>query len=303
MNGKSIHLLEPVFMQRLDQMSIASKSRIRGTMQGKRRSSEYGSSLDFADYRLYSQGDDTRQLDWHAYGRTGKPFVKLFKDEQELQVNLWLDASQSMNFGKIEGATPLRSKWEYARQLAAAIGYISLCRYDQVSASAFTTHITKKLKQLRGKASSQRLFEFLEGCQAEGVGDVGAVFCNSSFLPRQSGMTWLFSDFLYDQGVEEALAYLLAAKQEVVAVQILAPDELVPKLAGELRLIDSESGAAKEVAISSSVLEAYQIEIQKYTSTLRTFCYERGITYVLAITNVPVEDVLLKEFRRSGIIR
>ncbi|MBD0379142.1 DUF58 domain-containing protein [Paenibacillus sedimenti] len=294
MSGNGWDLLDPALLQRLEQMNIAAKSRIRGTMQGKRRSTDFGSSLEFADYRLYTPGDDTRQLDWHAYGRTGKPFIKLFMDEQELQVNLWLDASQSMNFS---------SKWEYAKQLAAAIGYISLSRYDRVSAAVFTSQITKQLKLFRGKGSSLRFFNFLSGSQAEGLGDMGAVFRNPSILPRQSGMTWLFSDFLYEQGVEEALTYLLAAKQEVAAIQILAPEELAPELAGELRLIDSETGAAKEVAMSSKILQAYRKAVEQYTSGLKAFCYERGITYVLAVTSVPIDEFLLGELRRKGLMR
>ncbi|NOV03451.1 DUF58 domain-containing protein [Paenibacillus planticolens] len=298
------HLLDPALMRRLDQLSIAAKNRIRGTMQGRRRSKDLGTSLEFADYRLYSPGDDTRQLDWHAYGRTGKPFIKLFMDEQELQVNLWLDASASMDFGRIEGMDSTRcSKWEYARQLAAGIGYLSLNRYDRVSAAAFTTQITKQMRLLRGKGSSHRLFEFLEKCHPSGAGDMGAVFRNPAVLPRQAGMTWVFSDFLYEDGIEEALKYIQAAKQEVVAVQVLAPEELDPKLSGELRLIDSESKAAREVAMSSKVLHAYREAAMQHTQMLRAFCHGRGITYLLAVTDVSPGDFLLGELRRSGLVR
>ncbi|MEC0232595.1 DUF58 domain-containing protein [Paenibacillus alba] len=300
MNG-GLNLLDPALMRRLDQMSIAAKSRIRGTMQGKRRSKQLGSSLEFADYRLYTPGDDTRQLDWHAYGRTGKPFIKLFMDEQELQVHLWLDASKSMDFGRKEGVAP--SKWEYARQLAAGIGYLSLNRFDRVSAAMFTNEITKQQKLLRGKGSSLRLFEFLASTEPEGIGDISAAFRNPSILPRQAGMTWVFSDFFYEQGLEDALKYLLAAKQEVVVVQVLAPDELDPLLMGELRLLDSETGAAREVAMSSKVLQAYKEAAFQYTQTLKSFCYERGITYLLALTDVPAADFLLGELRRNGLVR
>ncbi|OPH47483.1 hypothetical protein BC351_09765 [Paenibacillus ferrarius] len=296
-----LNLLDPALMRRLDQMSIAAKSRIRGTMQGSRRSKQLGSSLEFADYRLYTPGDDTRQLDWHAYGRTGKPFIKLFMDEQELQVHLWLDASKSMDFGRKEGVIP--SKWEYARQLAAGIGYLSLNRYDRVSAATFTNEVTKQQKLLRGKGSSLRLFEFLASTEPDGIGDISAAFRNPAILPRQAGMTWVFSDFFYEQGLEDALKYLLAAKQEVVVVQVLAPDELDPLLTGELRLLDSETGAAREVAMSSKVLQAYKEAAFQYTQTLKSFCYERGITYLLASTDVPAADFLLGELRRNGLVR
>ncbi|GGI43398.1 hypothetical protein GCM10008018_01870 [Paenibacillus marchantiophytorum] len=296
-----LNLLDPALMRRLDQMSIAAKSRIRGTMQGRRRSKDQGSSLEFADYRLYTPGDDTRQLDWHAYGRTGKPFIKLFMDEQELQVHLWLDASKSMDFGQKDGSGS--SKWAYARQLAAGIGYLALNRFDRVSAAMFTTQITRQMRLVRGKGSAPRLFEFLTGGQPLGEGDIGAVFRNPACLPRQAGMTWLFSDFLYEQGIEESLKYLLAAKQEVIVVQVLAPEEINPSFSGELRLIDSESGAAREVAMSSKVLESYRAAVQQYTQSLKAFCYERGITYLLAVTDIPPGDFLLGTLRNNGLVR
>lgn len=115
-------------------------------------------------------------------------------------------------------------------------------------------------------------------------------------------MTWLFSDFFYESGVEEALAYLLAARQEVVVIQVLSPEEVAPKLSGELRLIDSESGEAKEVAISPKVLQAYRKAVEQYTGALKAFCYERGITYTLAVTDAPPAEFVLKELRRSGVI-
>jgi uncharacterized protein (DUF58 family) len=104
--------LDSSLMLRLDSLSLAAKNRIRGTMQGKRRSRQLGSSQEFADYRIYTPGDDTRQFDWNVFGRTGKPFIKQFMDEQELQVNVYIDCSKSMDFG--EGTA---NKFLYARQL------------------------------------------------------------------------------------------------------------------------------------------------------------------------------------------
>lgn len=300
MNGGS-KLLDAALLQRLERMSIAAKSRIRGTVQGKRRSSELGSSLDFADYRLYSPGDDIRQLDWNAYGRTGKPFIKLFMDEQELPINLWLDASASMDFGQSSGATSL-TKWTFARQLAAGVGYIALSRYDRVSAVVYTDRVLHQLRQLRGKGSSLRLFDFLAASIPGGAGDIASVFANPAVLPGRPGMTWLFSDFLYEHGVQEALTYLQAAKQEVVVVQVLSPEETDPQLSGELRLIDSESGDGKEVAISGRVLQSYREEVRHYTESLKRYCFERGIAYVLAKTDIPPADLLLGGFRQNGLL-
>jgi len=310
-------LLDSQLLARLDMLSIAAKTRIRGTLQGRRRSRGLGSSLEFADYRLYSPGDDTRQLDWNAYGRTGKPFIKLFMDEQELQVHLWLDVSASMGFGGANGVSPPLSapaaggaatglqplsKLEYAKRLAAAIGYMSLNRFDRVGAASFTDRIESRLAPLRGKGSAPRLFAFLEQCALAGAGDAAAVFGQPGALPGQPGMTWLFSDFMYESGVREALSYLLAARQEVVVVQVLAREEVAPSLSGELKLIDSESGLGKEVAFSDKVLRAYGKAFDRFTGELRAFCFERGIAYVQAVTDMPVDEVLLKELRRSGLL-
>jgi uncharacterized protein (DUF58 family) len=297
-------LLDGALLRRLDQMSVATKSRIRGTIQGKRRSRDLGSSLDFADYRLYSPGDDTRQLDWNAYGRTGKPFIKLFMDEQELQVHLWLDVSQSMSFGKSSNSHAVfsQTKWEYARQLAAGVGYISLNRYDRVSTGLFSDQVVSQLRNLRGRGSAFRLFDYLTVNEPSGAGDIYKAFRNPTVAPKLPGMTWIFSDFLYEHGVQEALTYLLAAKQEVVVVQVLSPEEIEPQLSGELRLIDSETGNGKEVAISSKVLQAYRAEVRLYTEMLKKYCFERGITYLNARTDIPPAEMLLGSFRQSGLL-
>ncbi|UJF35103.1 DUF58 domain-containing protein [Paenibacillus hexagrammi] len=262
--------------------------------------------MEFADYRLYTPGDDPRRLDWHVYGRTGRPFIKLFMDEQELHVHVWLDASKSMDFGgysySYSSQAPL-TKWDYARQLAAAIGYISLSRYDRVSVSTFVDTITGQVKQLRGKGSVPRLFEFLETVETNGEGDIGAVFKYSGQLYRQPGMTWLFSDFMYEAGVKESLKYLLAARQEVVVVQILTPEEITPSLTGELKLIDSESGQSKEVAMTERVLQSYRLAVEEHTLDLKAFCHEHGIACFLAVTDTDPVAWLWNELQSSGLIR
>ncbi|GCL73372.1 DUF58 domain-containing protein [Paenibacillus naphthalenovorans] len=291
--------LDPKLLLRLEQMSLAAKRRTRGTMQGKRRSKQLGASLEFADYRMYAPGDDIRRFDWGAYARTGKPFIKQFMDEQELQVNLYIDVTRSMGFPLEEAAG---NKLMYARQLAACIGYMALSGYDRVSARLFSDRIVRELPMLRGKGSVHRLFRFLSEAEAESGGDIADAVMKPGAIPRQPGMTWIFSDFLYESGIEEALNYLLAARQEVVVVQVLSEEEMRPALTGDLRLIDSESGTGKEVAVTARVIEAYQAAIRQYTHGLKQFCHERGMTYVLATTDVPVADAVLRSLREHGLL-
>jgi uncharacterized protein (DUF58 family) len=297
MSGGSGLQLDSSLMLRLDSLSLAAKNRVRGTMQGKRRSRQLGSSQEFADYRMYSPGDDTRQFDWNVFGRTGKPFIKQFMDEQELQVNVYIDCSQSMDFG-----AGTANKFLYARQLAACIGYIALAGYDRVSARLFSARIDRQLPMLRGKGSMHRLVQFLEEANAESSGDLASVMMQPARLPRQPGVTWLFSDFLYESGIEESLSFLLAARQEIVVVQVLSPEEMHPDLTGDLRLIDSESLSGKEVAVTGRVIKAYQEAVRQYTRGLQRFCHERSLTYVLTVTDTPLLETVQRAFRQSGVL-
>lgn len=294
--------IDPGTLARLERMSVAAKNRIRGTLQGRRRSRQLGASLDFADYRLYTPGDDVRQIDWNVYGRSGKPFVKLFLDEQELQLRLLVDVSASMDTGGESSGGD--NKLRYAKRLAACIGYMALSGYDRVGAGVFGEHITSTLPYVRGKGSASRLFRFLAEAEPEldREGSLHRALSQPGALPGQPGMTWLFSDFLYESGVAETLNLLSAAKQEIVVVQVLSPEELHPELSGDLRLIDVESGTGKEVAISGKVLKAYKEALDAYTGSLRAYCHERRITYALAPTHVPALDWIASTLRQTGVL-
>jgi uncharacterized protein (DUF58 family) len=294
--------LDTETLVRLERMSVAVKSRIRGLMQGKRRSRQTGTSLDFADFRQYMPGDDIRQIDWNVYKRSGKPFIKLFLDEQELLLRVWVDVSASMNTGG-ESATDRTNKLLHAKRLAACIGYIGLAGYDRVAAGVFGQDITATLPAMRGKGAAHRLFEFLAEATPEREGNIHRALSQPGAIPRQPGMTWLFSDFLYEAGVQEAISLLIAAKQEVVVVQVLSPEELHPQLAGDLRLVDVETGTGKEVSMSGTVLRAYQEALDSYTGSLRSFCHERNIAYALAPTNVPPLDWLVSTLRGTGALQ
>lgn len=294
--------LDKDLMLRLEQMTLFTKGRIRGTMQGQRRSKLMGASLDFADYRLYSPGDDFRQLDWNAYARTGKPFIKLFLDEQELQVHLYIDGSKSMDFGLHEQGSR-SNKFMYAKQLAACIGYIALAGYDRVGVRFFSDQMDAKLPLIRGKGAAPKLFQFLAEQQTCQQGDIAKAILHPMSTPVQPGLTWLFSDFLYETGVEEAVSYLRATGQDVVVVQILSPLEINPSYSGELRLVDSESGQGKEVAMSRKVIKNYQAVLQQYTSSLQRLCFDQNIAYMLVSTETPVAETVSRIFRHSGVVR
>jgi uncharacterized protein (DUF58 family) len=309
--------LPQALLPKLERLALQARHRMRGSNPGKRRSGQTGSSLEFADYRPYAPGDELRKLDWRVYAKTGRPYVKLFQDEQELPVTLYVDASASMSFqapaqgipaaagfSASTGAhSPASDKYLYAKRLAACVGYAALCGYDRVGVQLFSESITARLPMLRGKGSLFRLMEFLAQARTEAGGDLVSVFMKPASLPQRPGQTWIFSDFLFPSGVEESIKALLAARQEVRIVQVLSPEEWNPVLSGDLRLIDCETGTGKEVAVTGAVLEAYKKTVRQYTEALERFCRDKGIPYHLAVTGTPLEDTILNGFRRAGMLQ
>ncbi|MDR9856139.1 DUF58 domain-containing protein [Paenibacillus sp. VCA1] len=306
------HLLPSDWMARLERLTLGSGRRVAGTLQGKRRSSRLGSSLEFADYRSYTPGDDIRRFDWGVYSRTGKPFVRQFMDEQELMVSLYVDCSASMDFGGASGSDGNVSrkagenKLLFAKKLAASIGYIALCSYERVAVSCYSDGLDGRLPILRGKGAALRMFQFLQDMPSGGEGSLAAALAQPGAMPRLKGMTWIFSDFWLAEGAEQAgnaLSRLASAGQEVVLVHVLSPEEIDPELSGDLRLVDSELNTGKEVAITGRVLERYREELELYRNELHKIASERGISYAAVSSGMTLQEAVFGVFAGSGLVQ
>jgi uncharacterized protein (DUF58 family) len=289
-------LLDPQFLRRLERMQVVSKRMARGTQAGKRRSRNTGSSVEFADYRAYAPGDDLRQLDWNAYARTGKLFLKKFLDEQELHISLYIDCSRSMAYGE-------PSKFQRAVQLAAALGYISLHHFDYVSVYAFDDKISASLRSLHGKGKVQQLFRFLQSLQPGGAGEINQALRSAQAVHGKPGISVIVSDFLYETGYEQGIAFLQAARQEVALVQLLTKEERDPQYEGGLRLIDSETQQQKEISFNPLVLDEYRGTVKTYQAQLAGYAFSRGISYLDVEPERPVEEILFHICKQSGLIR
>jgi len=293
---------DPAQLHQLERLTIAAKGRVRGTMQGKRRSRLLGSSLEFADFRPYAPGDDIRRLDWNVYGRTGKAFIRQFWDEQEMNLSLYIDGSPSMRFGYVPGeegrmAPPKTNKLACALRLAACVGYAALAGEDRVAACVFADRRISALPAVRGKGAALRLFAYLEEelarpvAEAPGTDDLRVAFSQAGVYPRTPGQSWLFTDGLYAQGLETVLNRFATAGQHLVFVHVLGPEELAPDLAGERKLIDAETGEDKDVAFGANVQKAYYRELNAHIAMIRKWCAGRGFDYVLADTSVPAVEI------------
>src|SRR3954451_25415563 len=160
-------LLDPQFLARLEQLELVSKKIFLGRLKGERRSKKKGQSVEFADYRNYVVGDDLRFLDWNLYGRLDRLFIRLFMEEEDLHFYVLLDNSLSMSFG-----TP--TKLHYARQVAAALGFIGLVNLDRVRVQAFNDRLVQRLPALRGRRSLWRMIDYLDKLEPAGPSALAA---------------------------------------------------------------------------------------------------------------------------------
>ena len=294
-------LISPDLMKRLEQLQLLARRRSKSTAKGERRSGARGQSVEFADYRTYVPGDDLRRIDWNLFGRLERLFLKLYEEERELPVTIYLDSSESMSFGRL-------SKFDFARQVAAAVGYVALCGFDRVTVEPFPladdqAGLVGELRAVRGRRSAMRFFDNLNRLKAGGTADFNQALRRGAMKHRAQGVIVVLSDFLDPAGYEDGLKSLASRGSEVHAVQILAPEELEPSSYGDLRVIDSETGAEQEVTFGKYRLKSYRATVQNYCRRLQEYCRARGIRYQLAQSDTPIDDLLLKAMRTGGMWR
>ncbi len=289
------YLLSPQLLRKLEQAAIVSRHILVGRTKGERRSARRGSSVEFADFRSYHPGDDLRYLDWNAFARLQRLFLKLFVEEEDLHVYVLLDSSHSMDFGA-------PSKFTWSIQAAAALSYIALCSGDRVQAYLHSAGAGDCSRLFRGRGSAPELFEWLASRSAAGgTGLPEAVRWLRSTAPAP-GLIFLLSDLLSPDW-ETALSQLAAGKGEVCLLHIFSQEDYQPAARGDLRLVDSETQQEREITMGASVLRRYLAERDAFLSSVRAACNRYGFSYLFALSNQSVEDVILKSLRQLEVIK
>lgn len=289
-------LLSPELLARLERLELVSRKVFRGRMKGERRSLRKGQSVEFADFRNYVPGDDLRFIDWNTYARLDRLFLKLFLEEEDLHFYTLIDASSSMGFGE-------PTKFQYAKQLAAALGFIGLIRADRVRIETLGQSAARPGPILRGRANLWRMFALLEQLS---LGDsVSLAEGIKNFCLRNSGkgILVLITDLLDKQGFEAAFRYLVTQNMDVYVIHVLSAEELDPDIRGDLRLVDCEDADTAEVTVSAPLLQRYQQTLAAFTASAREFCSRRGMNYLLANNQTPVEHLISSYLRRRGLVR
>ncbi len=287
---------QPEFLKKLERLRLVAKRLSWSGAKGEHPSPRKGFSLEFSDYRKYQKGDDFRYVDWNIYRRLERLCLKLFTAEEEMNIYLLLDASRSM----AEGSPP---KIEYAKSVAAALGYIGLKNLDRVGGATFSSDLLSPLALGRGRKQILTLFNFLGGLSCQGETDLrSSVKSFSSLFPRP-GLVVLLSDLFDPRGYRAGLEELLRKRYELLVIHILdeAETDLEPR--GEVSLLDVESEREKRLFLDGDLVRRFQRELKSYFEEIESFCLSRQLDYLRTTTATPFEDFLLLTLRQVRSVR
>lgn len=292
-------LIDSQLMAKLDQVDVVSRKIFAGKLQGERRSKKRGVSVEFADYRHYVHGDDLRFVDWNIYARLDKLFLKMFLEEEDLSLIIALDSSASMNWGN-------PSKFIFIQRLAMALGYVGLVNHNRVTLYAYDSDGVLPLPNLRGTRRTREMGAWLLDLEPGG----GSAFADSMrtvALSRQGkGVMIILSDFMYKEGYEKGLRYLVGGGYDTFCIQVLSPEEIEPAqhgLAGDLRLTDIEDEDTAEVTVSAVLLKRYKENLDAYCGRLREYCVRRGMMHLTIDTATDLTTLLLEYLRKRGLLK
>jgi uncharacterized protein (DUF58 family) len=285
-------LFDSEFLKKLEQLRLIAKRLYRSRARGEHHTIKRGMSLEFSDYRRYHTGDDFRYIDWNIFSRLDRLFLKVFTAEEDLVVHLLLDSSASMGFG-----TP--PKLDYAKKVAAALGYIALSNLDRVGITAFTDHLREALPLVRGKDQLFTILRYFDDVTPQGKTALSKSLMEYAFHNKRTGLAIVISDLLAPQGLEKGLEALLFSRFEVVVLQVIDEEEIIPSLGGALRLVDIETGQEQRLTIDNHLLRRYQEKVRDYFAHIEEFCAKRQIEYVRTSTILPFEDLILRYLRQG----
>lgn len=288
-------------LRKLEQLTLVA-DRVRvGAMKGDRRSTKRGTSIEFADYRNYARGDDLRRLDWNVYARLERPFIKLLEEEEDLAVHLLVDASASMDWPN--EAEDENNKLHYALMLAGALGHIGLASGDLVNVTLLRSTGNQQWGPFRGRQNTLRLLQFLEAGKAAGITDLNLALRDYALRGRRPGLLFILSDLLSPSGYRDGLNALQSRGHEVGLIHILSTDEVDPPLAGDVKLLDVETGQDAEITLDSSTLSLYRRRLQEWQQEMAEYCAGRGVHYIPVVTDLPWERLVMQTLRAREIVR
>ncbi|HEX2827814.1 MAG TPA: DUF58 domain-containing protein [Burkholderiales bacterium] len=290
-------LFDADFLKRLERLHLAAKRLDWAGPGGGHAASRKGHSLEFSDYRRYQRGDDLRYVDWNIYRRLDRLVLKIFTAEEELNLYLLVDTSASM-------ASPAAAegKSDYARKVAAALGYIGLKNLDRVGGAAFSSALQTPLKLGRGRTQILRLFGFLDGLTCAGATDLQAAVQRFTALFPQPGLAVIASDLFDPAGWRAAVEALVRRRHQVLVVHVLDEQDIEPRVLGDVALVDAEGRRERRLFVDAELARRFQEELAAYFREIESACASLGAGYLRTTTSVAFDDFILKSLRQLGAV-
>jgi uncharacterized protein (DUF58 family) len=289
--------IDEQFLQQVELLQMLIKNNVAGMFGGNHKSKNYGSSCEFADYRDYIAGDDIKKIDWNAYARFEKLYLKLYLDERQMHTRIYIDGSRSMRYGN-------GKKDVQAIKLAAAFAYLSVCEMDKVSIYVIQEGEVKEvIVGMLGKDAFVHEIGKLNDIEFSGDS-----YISKAILPTKvgygDGMSVIISDFLTDNNFEDAIDYLASKRRDILCAQVLSKEELNPKARGKMHFFDSENTAKfYRKNINREIAQAYKQALEFATGRISDFCASRGADYMLVSAEDSMQEVFFGKLADKGVIK
>ncbi len=289
-------LLDHDLLEKLERLSILSQKSLPGLVGGHNTSRFGGAGQEFLDHRNFHHGDDLRAVNWRAYLRLDKLFLKMFQLEPRIPVRILLDVSLSMDTGSIP-------KFHYARQLAGAMCYAGLVRLDSIYLQPFSNKLHDGFPAGGGRHRFQPASNFLMGLKPQGRTNFLDV--SKSFISEfpQRGLVIVISDFLDDGDCEKPLQFLSDFGHELILVQVYADEDRNPPWDGDLEIEDAETGQKVELAFDGTTRKRYVEEFDEHSAHLRKIALRNQGRYVALPTSVPLEQAIFGQLLHAKALQ
>ncbi len=293
-------LLEREALERLERLALRWNRSFGGLLGGHNVSRRAGVGHEFLDHRGFNQGDDLRAVNWRAYFRLERLFLKMFRTEPRTPVKVLLDVSESMACGGEGGSG--EPKFSYAAKLVAALCYVGLVRLETMVIHPFSDRMHESYRAQGGRHRYARAAEFLGGLETSGRSDFSAAVRQFAMQVRTPGLALVVSDFLDPGDCVQALQRLAGEGHELALVQIAAPEDRMPPWDGELELADAESGERIRVQMDRDSAREYQAEFERYCASIERAALRNDGRYVRLDTDMPLDEALYGSLIGAGAL-
>ena len=288
-------LLERQFLEKLERLTIHWQKSFNGLVGGHNSSRFAGGGQEFLDHRHFHHGDDLRAVNWRAYLRLEKLFLKMFQVEPRVPVRMLLDTSESMN-------SESAFKFAYARKLAAALCYVGLVRLDTIELQPFSSRLSEGIQCGGGRHRFSPVMEYLNQVKAHGRTNFLEVVRQFISTHPQRGLLIIISDFLDDNGCERPLQYLADFGHELLLAQVWSDEDRTPPWAGDLDLVDAETEGRLRLQFDDTARASYTRAFDAYACGLQQIAVRNGGRYVGISTGMTIEDIIFGSLVRSRVI-